>query len=71
MDSEGARGLTTPQDFFKYSGDDGWVIEKTENKTSDPHVLKQCAQRPQEVHRNTRPRCLKVCLKTAGRLYFL
>lgn len=29
-------------------------VERAESrKTSDPHVLKQCAQRPQEVHLNT------------------
>lgn len=45
-------------------------IEKTQ--TSDPHVLKQCAQRPQEVHLNTlAPAASKCASKTAGRLYFL
>lgn len=27
--------------------------ESKRQKTSDPHVLKQCAQRPQEVHLNS------------------
>lgn len=44
--------------------------EPQKTKLSDPDVLKQCAQRPQEVHLKTCSHCLKVCLKTAGRLYF-
>lgn len=54
MDSEGGRGLTAPLNCFKYGGDNKrvWKGQTQKTKTSDPHVLKQCAQRPQEVHLN-------------------
>lgn len=54
MDSEGGHGMTTPLNCLEYSWDNRWVWKRRKERTttSDPHVLKQCAQRPQEVHLN-------------------
>lgn len=77
MDSEGGRGLTTPQNCSKYSRDNrcawkGWNRKDKSKKTSDPHVLKQCAQRPRKVHLNClAPAASKCASKLRERLYFL
>lgn len=66
-DSAGALGLTAPQNCFTYGGDGRRNRKRPTCQKNKNNVHK----RPQEVHLNARSRRLKVCLKTAGRLYFL